>query len=39
MGGHFPCGSCGVHVQRMDDFAHCSSATWRSLAESATQGK
>ena len=32
-GGNYPCGSCGVHVDSMDDFAYCSNLTWRSLQE------
>ena len=33
-GGNYPCGSCGVHVDSMDDFAYCSNLlTWRPLQE------
>ena len=35
-GGNYPCGSCGVHALRMDDFAHCSSLEWRSLDDIRT---
>ena len=33
IGGKYPCGSCGIHVLRMDDFTHCSLLKWRSLEE------
>ncbi len=42
MGGYFPCGSCGSHASRFTDFAHCSNAEVRSLADLqalATGGK
>ena len=35
-GGNYPCGSCGVHALRMDDFAHSSSLKWRSLDDLQT---
>ena len=35
-GGNYPCGSCGVHADSMDDFAHCSDLTWRSTQELQT---
>ena len=31
MGGNYPCGSCGTHIARFDDFAHCAHNKWRSL--------
>ena len=33
LGGNYPCGSCGAHVLRMDDFSHCCLLKWRSLEE------
>ena len=33
VGGHYPCGACGAHVSRFDDFAHLSNFSWRGLQE------
>lgn len=33
VGGHYPCGACGAHISRFDDFAHLSNLSWRSLQE------
>lgn len=33
IGGNYPCGSCGVHAQRMDDFSHSALLKWRSLEQ------
>ena len=32
-GGNYPCGSCGVHKQCMDDYAYSSCCNWRSVKE------
>ena len=31
VGGHYPCGSCGTHVSRFDDFAHSTNSKWRNI--------
>ncbi len=36
VGGYYSCGSCGAHVERMDDFAYCATCKWRSLQELQT---
>lgn len=36
IGGHYPCGSCGAHVLRFDDFAHLTTCNWRSLQQLQT---
>ncbi len=36
IGGHYPCGSCGTHIRRMDDFAYCMNCRWRSLQQLQT---
>ena len=33
VGGNYPCGACGAHVRRYDDFAHLSDLSWRCLQE------
>ena len=33
VGGHYPCGSCGTHVTRFDDFAHCCSNRPRMIKD------
>ena len=33
IGGHYPCGACGAHIPRFNDFAHCVQCKWRSLEE------
>ena len=32
-GGHYPCGSCGVHKQCTDDYVYSSFCNWRSVQE------
>ena len=36
VGGYYPCGSCGAHHSRFDDFAHLTTCNWRSLQQLQT---
>ena len=36
IGGHYPCGACGAHITRFDDFSHQATCNWRSLQELQT---
>ncbi len=33
VGGNYPCGSCGCHATRLDNFAHCSSTKQRIIQD------